>query len=75
MNPSVSCEITFQDGSLANLLYLANGDKALPKEYFEVFCQDSVARLDDFRRLDLMRGDKIKTLTGRGTKDTARNSS
>ncbi len=65
---NVSCVIAFHDGSLANLLYLANGDKALPKEYLEVFCQGSVARLDDFRRLDLMRGGRIRSRSGKRDK-------
>lgn len=56
--------ISFADGSIANLLYLANGDRAVPKEYFEVFCEGAVARLDDFRRLELVRKGKKQTFKG-----------
>lgn len=50
--------IGFDDGSIASLLYLANGDKSVPKESFEVFCEGAVARLDDFRALELVRKGK-----------------
>jgi predicted dehydrogenase len=53
--------LVFEDGSIANLLYLANGDKAVPKEYFEVFCEAGVARLEDFRVLELVRNAKRQT--------------
>jgi predicted dehydrogenase/threonine dehydrogenase-like Zn-dependent dehydrogenase len=45
---------TFPDGSLGSLSYLANGDKAFPKERVEVFCGGRVAVLDDFRALELV---------------------
>lgn len=57
---NVSATLRFQDGSIANLLYLANGDKAVAKEYFEVFCGGSVARLEDFRTLSLTRNGKTR---------------
>lgn len=47
--------LTFEDGSIANIVYVANGDKAVPKEFYEVFCGGSIARLDDFRLLELVR--------------------
>ena len=58
---NISVTIAFQDGSLANLLYLANGDRAVEKEYFEVFCEGSIARLNDFKTLHLSRGGKTET--------------
>ena len=50
--------LSFRDGSLANLVYVANGDRGVAKEYFEVFCEGSVAQLDDFRCLKLTRAGK-----------------
>jgi predicted dehydrogenase len=50
---NVAATLTFRDGSIASILYLANGDKSVPKEYFEVFCEGRVARLDDFTALEL----------------------
>jgi predicted dehydrogenase/threonine dehydrogenase-like Zn-dependent dehydrogenase len=55
---NISVRLSFQDGSIANLLYLANGDKSIGKEFMEVFCHGSIARLDDFSELDLARGGK-----------------
>jgi len=57
---NVAATLTFADGSIANLLYLANGDPAVSKEYFEVFCEGAVARLEDFELLQLVRNRKSK---------------
>jgi predicted dehydrogenase/threonine dehydrogenase-like Zn-dependent dehydrogenase len=61
---NVTITIAFQDGSLANLLYLANGDRAVAKEYFEVFCEGSIACIDDFKTLSLSRNGKTETIKG-----------
>ena len=45
---------TFSDGSLGTVNYLANGDKAFPKERVQVFTGGRVAVLDDFRTLELV---------------------
>jgi predicted dehydrogenase len=50
-----SLSITFQDGSLGILNYLANGDKSYPKEYLEVFGGGDIAILDDYRSLSLVK--------------------
>ena len=52
--------LIFQDGSIANISYLANGDRAVPKEQFEMFCEGKVGRITDFRTLDLARGGKTR---------------
>jgi predicted dehydrogenase len=52
---NVSMTFTFPDGSLGVVDYLANGDKSFPKERLEVFCGGSVAVLDDFRSLEMIR--------------------
>jgi predicted dehydrogenase/threonine dehydrogenase-like Zn-dependent dehydrogenase len=57
---NLAAVLKFADGSIANLLYLANGDRSVPKEFFEVFCHGSVARLDDFRTLELVRNGKVQ---------------
>ena len=58
---NVAVMVKFADGSVANLLYLANGDRSIRKEFFEVFCQGAIARLDDFRTLELARDGKVQT--------------
>lgn len=65
---NVTVTILFEDGSVANLLYLSNGDRAVAKEYFEVFCAGSIARLDDFKVLHLSLGGKNETFKGRRDK-------
>jgi predicted dehydrogenase/threonine dehydrogenase-like Zn-dependent dehydrogenase len=55
---NVAVTLSFGDGSIANLVYLANGDKSVPKEHFEIFCEGAVARLEDFRSLELSRNGK-----------------
>jgi predicted dehydrogenase len=52
----------FSDGSLGTVSYLANGDKAFPKERVEVFTGGRVAVLDDYRRLEMVRDGKRTTL-------------
>ncbi|GAP15239.1 predicted dehydrogenase [Longilinea arvoryzae] len=52
---NVQLTFTFGDGSLGTLTYLANGDKAFPKERVEIFSGGRVAVLDDFRALELVR--------------------
>jgi predicted dehydrogenase len=49
---------TFADGSLGTLTYLANGDKAFPKERVEVFGGGRSAALDDFRSLEMVQDGK-----------------
>ena len=63
---NVVATLTFQDGSIANLLYLANGDRSVAKEQYEVFCQGKVGRIDDFRTLELASDGKTRrTKAGR----------
>ncbi len=65
---NVTVTISFEDGSLANLVYLANGDRTAGKEHFEVFCEGGIARIDDFKTLYLSRNGKTETLKGGGDK-------
>ena len=61
-NDNISVTIKFGDGSLGTIMYLANGDAALPKERIEVFGEGSVAVLDDFKKLRLIRKGKVKRI-------------
>src|SRR5690606_35795107 len=67
---NISITISFNDGSIGNLLYLGNGDKSLPKELIEVFSGGKVGRIHDFRKGDFHKGNKqIKIkLDGKGHK-------
>ncbi len=58
---TLSIVVKFSDGSVGNINYFANGDRALPKERVEVFGGGRAAVLDDFRQLELWRDGKRKT--------------
>ena len=51
---------TFADGSIGVVDYLANGDKSMPKERLEVFCEGMVAVLDDYVSLTTVKDGKKK---------------
>jgi predicted dehydrogenase/threonine dehydrogenase-like Zn-dependent dehydrogenase len=61
-NDNVVCSLRFADGSQGTISYLANGDRAYSKERVEVFGGGGVAVLEDFRRLELVRGGKKRVL-------------
>ena len=48
---SAVIRLSFADGSLGSIHYLANGNKAFPKERLEVFAGGRVVQLDNYRRL------------------------
>jgi polar amino acid transport system substrate-binding protein len=50
--------VEMEDDSLGNILYTANGNKSLHKEYLEVYNGGKIAVLDDFHALDLFDGRK-----------------
>src|SRR5260370_20944428 len=47
---SVFITLRFADGSNGSIAYLAEGDKALPKERIEIFGGGKTFVIDDFRR-------------------------
>lgn len=61
---NVSMTFTFPDGSIGVIDYLANGDKSMPKERLEVFCDGMVAILDDYVKLQILENGKWKMESG-----------
>ena len=61
---NVSMTFTFADGSIGVVDYLANGDKSVPKERLEVFCEGMVAVLDDYVSLTTVKDGKRKVERG-----------
>jgi predicted dehydrogenase len=53
---NVSLSVQFSDGSLGTILYTAMGSKAYSRERVEVYSEESVAILDDFRSVEFVRG-------------------
>jgi predicted dehydrogenase/threonine dehydrogenase-like Zn-dependent dehydrogenase len=68
-NDNIVCSLRFADGSQGTISYLANGDKSYSKERIEVFGGGSVAVLEDFRRLELVRGGKKRVVRSLLRKD------
>lgn len=70
VDDNISITVKFADGSIGNLLYLANGDKSLPKELIEVFSGGKTGRIHDFRSGDFHKGNKMTKLklSGKGHK-------
>ncbi len=61
-NDNVVCSLGFADGSQGTVSYLANGDRSYSKERIEIFGGGAVAVLEDFRRLELVRGGKKRVV-------------
>jgi polar amino acid transport system substrate-binding protein len=68
---NVIITLTFADGSVGNITYLANGDKALPKEHLEVFGGGNSAVIHDFNSVSLYQNSSLKKIrtSGKGQKE------
>jgi predicted dehydrogenase/NADPH:quinone reductase-like Zn-dependent oxidoreductase len=66
---NVVASLKFANGSLGTISYLANGDKSASKERVEVFGGGSVAILEDFRRLELVRNGRKQITRARWEQD------
>ena len=53
LNDSVVINLSFANGSVASINYFSNGNKAVAKEWIEVFCAGTVVQIDDFQRLTI----------------------
>lgn len=70
-NDNALISVTFADGSVGTIHYLANGTNAVEKEYLEVFGDSKVARMWDFKRLECAVGRKKSTTSFSGDKGHA----
>ncbi|MCX8057348.1 MAG: bi-domain-containing oxidoreductase [Ignavibacteria bacterium] len=68
---TLSILIKFEDGSIGTIVYQANGDAALPKEYLEVSSLQRTAILNNFESVDFYAGGKKRTKNyyGKGHKE------
>ena len=48
----VSFTMTFADGSIGTVHYMANGHRAFPKERLEIFCGGRILALNNFKKLN-----------------------
>ncbi len=60
-NDNVHITLKYTDGSLAHVAYLSNGNKAYNAERTEILCDNQIAVLTDFKKLEVTRGISIKT--------------
>jgi polar amino acid transport system substrate-binding protein len=63
---NISITVRLSDGSVGNLIYTANGDKALPKERFEIYGGNSVFIINDFRSGEWYHDNKEKQIKTSG---------
>ena len=66
---NVVMTFSYPDGSIGTVTYLANGDKAFPKERVEVFTGGRVVVLDDFRSLEMIHDGKRQVIRSRLRQD------
>jgi predicted dehydrogenase/threonine dehydrogenase-like Zn-dependent dehydrogenase len=68
-NDNVVATLKFANGTVGTISYLANGDKSTSKERIEIFGGRSVAVVDDFRRLELVRHGRKRVTRSRWRQD------
>ena len=66
---NIVAQLRFPNGTLGTITYVANGDKSISKERLEVFGGGSVAMLEDFRRLELVRNGRKRISRSRLEQD------
>ncbi|MBZ5663356.1 MAG: bi-domain-containing oxidoreductase [Acidobacteriia bacterium] len=66
---NVVATLKFANGTLGTITYLSNGDKSASKERVEVFGGGSIAILEDFRRLELVRNGRKQITRTRWEQD------
>jgi predicted dehydrogenase/threonine dehydrogenase-like Zn-dependent dehydrogenase len=59
---NLAISLTFKDGSVGTVIYTAKGSKSFSRERFEVFCEESVGVIEDFRRGQLVQGGRTRPL-------------
>jgi polar amino acid transport system substrate-binding protein len=69
LNDNLCLSLSFANGSVANITYTADGAKAMPKEYIEVFGGGRSAQINDFKEISLFKGDTHKKTIKLGVQD------
>ncbi len=59
---NLAITLAFKDGSVGTILYTAKGPKSYSRERFEVFCEDSAAFIEDFRRGAVVQGGRTRKI-------------
>lgn len=66
LEDNVSITIGFEDGSIGTIAYFSTGDKAIPKEYVEIYGGGQTFIIEDFKRARFAKGGSVRTVRGRG---------
>jgi predicted dehydrogenase len=66
---NILISLRLANGSEGTISYLANGDRSFSKERIEAFGGGAVATLEDFRRLELVRGGRKEVIHSRWRQD------
>jgi predicted dehydrogenase len=68
---NITVIVKFDNGSVGNLTYVANGDNSMPKEKIEVFGAGNIGVINDFRDGAFHKSGKITKLksSGKGHKE------
>jgi predicted dehydrogenase/threonine dehydrogenase-like Zn-dependent dehydrogenase len=63
--------VKFKNGSIGNLVYIANADKSLPKEKLEISGGEKIYIINDWKNYELYSNNKNKkfNITGKGHKE------
>ncbi|MFZ6049003.1 bi-domain-containing oxidoreductase [Pseudomonas sp. CR3202] len=69
LNDNLCLALTFENGSVANITYTADGSKAMAKEYIEVFGGGRSAQIQDFKEVLLYSGDSNVARNKLGVQD------
>ena len=63
---NIAIVIRFSDGSIGNLIYVANGDKSLPKERIEIFAGNICGVINDFKDGMIYKNNKAISIKSSG---------
>ncbi|PLY16458.1 MAG: oxidoreductase [Sedimenticola sp.] len=74
LNDNLCLALTFENGSVANITYTADGSKAMAKEYIEVFGGGKSAQIHDFKEVVLFSGDNDAKRIKLGVQDKGQKS-
>ncbi|MCK4532614.1 bi-domain-containing oxidoreductase [bacterium] len=59
---NVCLTMCFSDGSVGTIIYTTKGTRAFSRERVEIFSEDSVVTIEDFKKLTIVRGNKKKQI-------------
>jgi predicted dehydrogenase len=65
---NVAAVVTYENGSIGNLLYLTQGGTKLPKEHLEVFGGGIAAQMHNFESVALYEGNRRRAVRGHGVR-------